>query len=99
MQSEITSTAERIIAAREQAEKDNIVKQDEINTWKEALNRIAETPEGELLFCKMVKFMALFKDLRGINPQTTCEINGMRAFYLNFIRPHLEQHNIQKVEK
>ena len=93
------STAERILVNRELAEKENIVKQQEINAWKAAINTIAETPEGELMFSKMVKFMMLFKDLRGINPQIMSEINGSRVFYLNYIRPYLEKQNIQKVEQ
>lgn len=93
------STAERILVNRELAEKEDIVRQQELNEWRAAVNTIIETPEGELMFSKMVKFMMLFKDLRGINPQTMSEINGSRVFYLNFIRPYLEQTNIQKVEK
>ena len=93
------STAERILVNRELAEKEEVVKQQEINAWKAAVNTIAETPEGELVLSKMVKFMMLYKDLRGINPQTMSEINGSRVFYLNYIRPYLELTNIQKVEK
>lgn len=95
----MSSTAERILVNRELEEKENIIKQQEINTWKAAINTIVETPEGELMLSKMVKFMMLYKDLRGINPQTMSEINGSRVFYLNYIRPYLEQTNIQKVEK
>ncbi len=93
------STAERILVNRELAEREDVVRQQELNEWRAAVNTIIETPEGELMFSKMVKFMMLFKDLRGINSQTMSEINGSRVFYLNFIRPYLEQHNIQKVEK
>lgn len=99
MSNDMMSTAERILAAREQAEKDNLVAKEERDAWRAAVNTIAETKEGELFLSKLVKFMNLFKDYRGINPQSMAEINGGRAFYFNFIRPYLEPTNIQKVEK
>lgn len=95
----IQSTAERILSARDKALEDDTIKQNELAQWKQSINTIAESEHGQLLFSKMVKFMSLYSDFRGINPATMAEVNGSRAFYLKYIRPYLEETNRQKVEK
>lgn len=92
------STVDKIQEQRQNQEKEELIREKELLEWKETLNRIVETPEGLLFFKKYLKFMGLFSDLRGINPQSMAEINGSRTFYLEFVRPYLEKPNITKVE-
>lgn len=96
---ETSSTVEKLLKQAEQADKDNVVKEQEVQQWREALNRIAESADGQLLFDKMLKYMYLFSPLDGINPQSNIEINGRRSFYLKHIRPYLTNSNKTKVEK
>lgn len=98
MQDRPQSTAEKILQQREEADKETIIQQKEREVWREAVNRIIETPEGELFFSKMVKFIMPFADLRNVNPQTMAEINGSRTFYYKYVRPYLDKTNINKVE-
>lgn len=92
------STVERIRQQRQEAEDAKIIAEGERQEWREAVNRIIETPEGKLFFEKMLKFIDPFEALEGINPQNMAEINGRRTFYFKFVRPYLEKHNRIKVE-
>lgn len=61
----------------------------EIERWKECVNGIAATPNGQLFLKSMVQHSGLFDPGTIAQPQKMIESRIISAFYLKWVRPFL----------
>lgn len=62
---------------------------EELASWKETLNRIAATPDGQLLLKSMVQFSGLMSPRSISHTMLMVEDKLKAAFYLTWVRPFL----------
>lgn len=93
----ITNLLQRA-ADRNHAEKQEALIE-KIEDWKAALNRIASTPDGQLLLGNMFKFAGFFSpESNAGNGVRLVEMEGRRKFYSLYVRPYLEPKLRKEIE-
>lgn len=60
-----------------------------IEEWKECVNRLASTPDGQHFLRMMIKFSGLFAPANSRDTVKMVETVGKQAFYLTYVRPYL----------
>jgi len=90
------STAQKLLQDTEKKKDDELIKQEKLDEWRDCLNRMSETPDGEEFFKKMIKFLRLYESVD--NPNTLFGLNERRKFYLKHVRPYLNRETLQRLE-
>lgn len=92
------STAEKLLAQRENNAAQNEIVKENMVIYAKALNAVAATPNGEAVLKTMVKALEVFTAKSGRDGVALIEVNTKRNFYFEFIRPYLEPQLRQKIE-
>lgn len=72
---------------------------EKISDWKAALNRIASSPDGQLLLANMFKFAGFFTPASNAgNGVALVEMEGRRKFYSLYVRPYLDPKVRKEIE-
>lgn len=74
------------------AAKDEIIIE-RIEEWKEVLNRLASSPDGQHFLRMMIKFSGLYTLKKGVGAERLLLTEGKQAFYLEYVYPYLDPTN------
>lgn len=92
------STADKLLAQREER-KDHIdVAIENREEYKKALNAIAASPSGEYVFKYMIKALGVFAVKPNRDGVALVGDKALRDFYLTMIRPYLDADIRHKLE-
>lgn len=83
------------LGGKEDLEAFKIEKQQE---WKACINRLASTADGSYFMKMMIEHSGLFASKKGQGAERLKALEGMQAFYLDFVRPLLSAENRAGIE-
>jgi hypothetical protein len=92
------STADKLIQRRENSEAAASQILENVEDYKKALNAIAASPNGSLVFKTLIKASGVFTPSHLTDALALIDGNAKRNFYLELIRPHLEPSIRQELE-
>lgn len=77
-------------ARKKQQQADEIIIE-RIEDWKETLNRLASSPDGQTFFKMMLKASNLFSPVAGKDTVQAVVDKQRQDFYLRHVRPYLDR--------
>ncbi len=84
-------TVEALVKAKlERKEQDEAVIE-KAEEWKECVNRILSTPDGQLLARYLIKYCGLFKADNANNQIQLIENNSKRKLWLDLFQPYINK--------
>ena len=95
---DIRSTVDKLRKQREQQTKQEQAIIENIGEYQKALNSIAGSANGKLVFRTLIKALEVFTPKEGVDGVALIEVNTKRNFYLKMIRPHLHPEIKQELE-
>ena len=95
---EAGSIIEKIAAAREEQERFKEIIGEKREEYKQALNGMAATPNGQYVLKILINYCGIFGFQNKLDPAKLVEENGMRRVYLEAIRPFLTPENKEQIE-
>lgn len=95
---EATSIIEKIINERQEQERLKEVLGERREEYKQALNGMASTPNGQYFLKVLLNYCGVFSYQNKLDPAKLVEDNGLRKVYLEAIRPFLTPENKEAIE-
>lgn len=92
------STAEKLLAARDDRKKSEEVAIERVEEYKAALNKIANTPDGYLVLRAIMRYCGIFAVKPTRDGMGLVSDKALHDFYIMMIRSHLNQQNRQTLE-
>lgn len=94
----VMSTAEKLIAQQLDKERQKEIAIENLEEYRKALNGVAATPNGQLVFKTFIKAFGVFAVRPSRTDVALVEHKALREFYLTLIRPHLDTDLRQTLE-
>lgn len=92
-----SQTTELLKRFQQQQESDEAIIE-RIEEWKDSLNRLASTADGQHFLKMMIKHGGIFTPRNTSNTVKMVEDAGKSAFYLKYVRPYLDAAHRQEIE-
>ena len=92
------STAEKLMMARAERERQEALIIENQKEYAKALNDMAASQSGKLVLQTLIKACGVFTAKDGVDGVSLIENNARRNLYLRYIRPYLEPTNKQELE-
>lgn len=92
------NTVDRLLKQRQELENKEKAIIENITEYQKALNSIAGSDNGKLVFRTLIKALDVFTPKEGVDGVALIEVNTKRNFYLKMIRPHLYPEIKQELE-
>lgn len=94
-----SNTVDKLLASRKERERKEAVAIENALEYQTALNGVAASPNGKLVFKTLIKACGVFDpDKEGSDGVALIRQSERRNFYLKFIRPYLEPQQRQELE-
>jgi len=95
---DIKGTAEKMLANKKERERLEAVAIENQEEYKRALNIIAGSDNGIIVFKTLIKACGVFKSTKGLDGMQLVEANALKNLYLELFRPYLTPELKQELE-
>ena len=86
------------MAYREAMLKQEAIAKESEEDYKNALNGMAATPNGQFVLKQLIRYCGVFAHDDVLNPAKLVEDRGKRSVYLKLIRPYLDKQTLIELE-
>lgn len=90
--------ADKLLEAARQRKEDREFQVGELKQWKDCVNGVGSTPNGQLFLKSMIQYAGNLRPPTLSNPQKMLVNNIKAAFYLECVRPYLNPDIRKEVE-
>lgn len=91
-------TPSRLLQESKNLERQGEIAVENEKEYKEAINRLFSTPDGEFLAKYLIKYSGIFVAEPSTNPLQMAENNGKKLVYLRLVRGYLDNSLKHKLE-
>lgn len=94
-----SSSIDKLAEAKENRKKQEALLAEEVHQYREVLNRLFASPDGQFFLKKLIKYCGVYSFDNSINPTKDVKDAERRKVYLELIRPYLDKTILMEIQQ